>query len=164
MNRAKISGFSAVRIESAVAQLIADHRHVEACFARYHLADDEARWNDLLQTALLALKVHMRLEEDIFYPAYLAATKNAGTRLHDTLAEHAMASEIIADLENHDPADWYYETKVHTLWKVVRPHMALEESLGGMLDVTQLVGVDLLSLGYQMTVRREELMEMFSPH
>ena len=147
MNRAKISGFSAVRIESAVSLLVADHRHIEDCFARYHSSDDEGRWNDLLQTALVALKVHMRLEEDIFYPAYLAATKNTGARQLDTLAEHALAADIIADLESYDPGDWYYETKVHTLWKVVRPHMASEESPGGMLDATQLVGVNCLRWG-----------------
>ncbi len=161
MSRVKISGLASVRIENAVAQLRADHRQIETCFSRYYSEEDEARWSGLIQAGLVVLKVHMEVEEDIFYPALLAA-KNGATAHQVALAEHATAKKLIADLENYDPGGWHYETKVQALWKMVQAHMASEESRGGMLDAAQLAGIDLLTLGQQITLRREELLELFS--
>jgi hypothetical protein len=78
------------------------------------------------------------------------------------MVEHKTAKSIIADLENHDPGDYHYERKIHVLWSLAKSHMTAQETRGGMLDPKLLTRMDLLELGQQITLRRDELLEMFS--
>ena len=123
------------------------------------MEDSEGKWDALMKSTLTALKVHMELEEEIFYPAYLAAT-NAVDRHHDAMVEHEGAKKLIADIENSDPGDDYYEAMIRVLWKMVKDHMTDEERSGGMLSILQAPTMDLLEIGRQIAIRREELVEL----
>jgi hypothetical protein len=142
-------------------QLRADHRHIEERFSKYYTEDNEARWSHLIETALLSLKVHMALEEEIFYPAFVLASSQV-ERCPNAMVEHTKAKRIIAELEYADPGDNHYERKIAVLWSLAKSHMTAQETRGGMLDPKLLTRMDLLELGQQITLRREELLEMFS--
>jgi hypothetical protein len=53
----------------AIALLKKDHREVEGWFDEYEQTEAEAEKLALFGKIALALKVHTRIEEEIFYPA-----------------------------------------------------------------------------------------------
>ncbi len=57
----------------AIELLESDHRHVEAWFADFDSATTMARRQTLAERICRALRIHMRIEEEIFYPAFLEA-------------------------------------------------------------------------------------------
>src|ERR1700751_592231 len=62
---------------NALELLEQDHRQVEEWFDEYdELSDDEPRKAELAEKLCLALKVHTKIEEEIFYPQAREATKD----------------------------------------------------------------------------------------
>jgi hypothetical protein len=74
--------------------------------------------------------------------------------------QHEGAKKLIADIENSDPGDDYYEAMIRVLWKMVKDHMTEEERSGGMLSILQAPTMDLLEIGRRIAIRREELVEL----
>jgi len=100
----------------------------------------------------------LELEEEFFYPAFLAATCEI-PRHHDSMVEHEVVKKLIADIENSDTRDEFYRSMVRILWKTIKGHMAEEESAGGVLASASTTTMDLSTLGLQIASRREELLE-----
>ena len=59
------------KAQDAVALLKADHREVEELFAQFEKAKGEGRKQELATKICTALKVHTKIEEEIFYPEFL---------------------------------------------------------------------------------------------
>jgi hypothetical protein len=66
---------SASSSKDAIALLKADHKEVAGWFAQFEKASADSRKNDLAAKICNALHVHTAIEEEIFYPAFLAATE-----------------------------------------------------------------------------------------
>ena len=152
----KIDG--AVGDENAIAMLRQQHRQIERQFARYERETSESQWGVAGKDALTMLKMHMEVEEEIFYPAYLDATDEQ-ERHHDAMVEHEAAKKLIEDIEYSDPADEYFEAMMRVLFKIVRAHTVEEEAPGGMFDVVRRAGVDLKKLARSMAAKQAELEE-----
>jgi len=58
----------------AIQLLKADHRQVEEWFAQFDKAKGDSRKAQLAAAICDALTVHTEIEEEIFYPAFLAAS------------------------------------------------------------------------------------------
>lgn len=143
----------------AVELLESDHRHVEAWFADFAHATTMARRQTLAERICRALRIHMRIEEEIFYPAFLAAV---GDRpLHDEAeAVHDQAREVIADIEACDAGDDpTFRGLVSALARMVDRHVIDEERPGGMFDAARRSGLDLRELGARLEHRKLELMD-----
>ena len=141
----------------AVALLKADHRQVAKWFAQFEKARTSSRKANLAGKICTALTVHMAMEEQIFYPAFITATKDADMH-HEAVVEHAGAKHLIRQIENSGPADDYFDSKVHVLAEMIKHHVKEEEQRGGMFAEARASKMDLSALGAQLHERKRELM------
>jgi hypothetical protein len=144
--------------ENAIAMLRQQHRQIQQQFARYEQEMSESQWGAAVKDALTALKMHMEVEEEVFYPAYLEATGDQ-ERHHDAMVEHEAAKKLIEDIEYSDPADEYFEAMMRVLFKIARAHIVEEEAPGGMFDSARRAGIDLKKLAKSMAAKQVELEE-----
>ena len=142
----------------AIAVLKADHRDVEDAFEQFKKARDDDRRQELATQICNALKVHTTIEEEIFYPAFLAATGDTDLH-HEAEVEHDGAKKLIAEIEASSPADEYFKAKVSVLSEMIKHHVNEEEKRGGMFSEARHADMDLVALGEQLTARKAELEE-----
>lgn len=142
----------------AVALLKADHKEVKEWFAEFE-SSRSAKRKQLLATKIChALTVHCEIEEEIFYPAFLAATKDKDMH-HEAVVEHNGAKELIAQIERSDPSDDFFDSKVHVLAEMIKHHVKEEEQKGGMFDEARQSKMDLQTLGADLLDRKKQLMD-----
>src|SRR3954464_15486258 len=97
------SNGKSVSASNAIALLKADHREVTAKFEEFKKARSADRKQQLAQTICQALKVHSQIEEELFYPAFLQATKDKDLH-HEAIIEHAEAKHLISEIEAASPS------------------------------------------------------------
>lgn len=141
----------------AVALLKADHKQVKIWFEQFQKSRSAKVKQKLATDICKALTVHTEIEEEIFYPAFLAATKDKDMH-HEALIEHDGAKKLIADIENSSPADDYFDSKVHVLSEMIKHHVKEEEQPKGMFAEAKQSKMDLQALGEQMFARKSALM------
>ncbi len=142
--------------QDAIALLKADHRQVEQWFEQFEKARDEERKLTLATKICNALRVHTTIEEELFYPAFLAATEDKDLH-HEAEIEHDGAKKLIAAIEASGPDDDYYDSKVKVLSEMIKHHVKEEEQPGGMFAEARKSDMDLVALGEQMAARKSEL-------
>ena len=141
----------------AIAMLKADHRKVEDLFEQFEKARTDARRSSLAHDICTELKIHMMLEEEIFYPAFEG--KIDGDDIGEAFVEHDSAKVLINDIEASGLKDEYFESKVHVMSEEVEHHVKEEEEPGkGVFAQCRKTDVDLVALRDQMLARKEELM------
>lgn len=142
----------------AVALLKADHKQVKTWFEQFEKSRSDKVKQQLADNICKALTVHTEIEEEIFYPAFLAATKDKDMH-HEALIEHDGAKKLIAEIEKSSPDDDYFDSKVHVLSEMIKHHVKEEEQPAGMFaEAKQARKLDLKALGAQMSARKSELM------
>jgi len=100
--------------------------------------------------------VHTEIEEQIFYPAFLQATKDKDMH-HEAVIEHGGAKRLIAEIEASDPSDDYFDSKVHVLSEMIKHHVKEEEKSDGMFAEAKKSKMDLADLGRQLLERKRAL-------
>ena len=142
----------------AVALLKADHKQVKEWFEQFESARSDKKKLELATNICNALTVHTKIEEEIFYPAFLAATKDKDMH-HEAIVEHDGAKKLIAEIQASGPDDDYYDSKVHVLSEMIKHHVKEEEQKDGMFaEAKQARKMNLVELGAQMFARKSELM------
>jgi hemerythrin superfamily protein len=142
----------------AVALLKADHKQVKTWFGQFEKSRSDKVKQQLADNICKALTVHTEIEEEIFYPAFLAATKDKDMH-HEAVIEHDGAKKLIAQIEKSSPADDYFDSKVHVLSEMIKHHVKEEEQPSGMFaEAKTSKKMDLKALGAQMFARKKELM------
>jgi hemerythrin superfamily protein len=142
----------------AVALLKADHKQVKTWFEQFEKSRSDKVKQQLADNICKALTVHTEIEEEIFYPAFLAATKDKDMH-HEAIVEHDGAKKLIAEIENSSPDDDYFDSKMHVLSEMIKHHVKEEEKPAGMFaEAKQSRKMDLKALGAQMFARKNELM------
>jgi hemerythrin superfamily protein len=142
--------------KDAIALLKADHRQVESWFEQCLKAKKDDRKQALAGKICNALKVHTRIEEEIFYPAFLRATQDQDMH-HEAEVEHAGAKRLIAEIEGLTPDNEYFDPKVKVLSEMIKHHVKEEEKPGGMFAEARKSSLDLDDLGRRMAERKKEL-------
>jgi hypothetical protein len=146
----------------AIGVLKKDHREVEGWFDEYEQLEAEAEKLELFNKIALALKVHTRIEEEIFYPAERGEVED--DLLDEAYVEHDGAKKLIAEIEAMKPSDDYYDAKVKVLGEYVKHHVKEEEQPGGVFAQAKRGDEDLDQMGEQLKARKEQLMaEMGAP-
>lgn len=140
----------------AIALLKADHRQVEGWFSQFKKSRADSRKGSLAGKICDALKIHMWIEEEVFYPAFLVATRERDLH-HEAEVEHASAKKLISEIETMAPADDYYEAKVKVLSEMIKHHVKEEEQPGGMFAEARKSELNLDDLGKRMRARKEQL-------
>jgi hemerythrin superfamily protein len=141
----------------AISMLTAEHREVSAMFKQYEELGDRAKAakKKLADQICTALTLHTSIEEEIFYPALREKSKEAADILDEALVEHAGAKDLIAQLQEMDPEDDLYDAKVKVLGEQVEHHVGEEEK--EMFPVAKKAGLDMVALGEEMAMRKDEL-------
>ena len=86
-------------LQDAVTLLDDDHNEVIGMFEQYKAARDARNQQMIAAQIAQALLVHMKIEEEIFYPAFQRATGDQEL-LKDANKEHQEARELIDRIEN----------------------------------------------------------------
>jgi hemerythrin superfamily protein len=147
---------NAAALGSAIALLKKDHREVEGYFEQYEeLKDDKAK-AELAKKICTALKVHTRIEEEIFYPKARQATQD-NDLLDEALVEHAGAKSLIGQIESMRPGDDLYDAKITVLGEQIKHHVKEEEE--ELFPEIEDSKMDVVAVGKQMAARKAELME-----
>lgn len=150
------SGRATMSGNDAVSLLMRDHREVEKLFKQYEKAkDDNAEKQQIFQQIAMELKVHTRIEEEIFYPASRQYVSDEEV-VNEAVVEHASAKDLITQLEGMRPADQYYDAKVKVLQEVIEHHVEEEET--EYFPECRKSEMDLKGVGAQIDMRKRELM------
>lgn len=137
--------------QDATILLDEDHNEVIRMFEQYKAAHDSRRQQVLAAQICQELLVHMQIEEEIFYPAYIHATGDR-ENLKDGLKEHQEARELIATIQN----DRENGKLMLELEDAILHHVNDErEKMFPKARKTQ--GLDLMQLAEQLEVRKMEL-------
>lgn len=147
---------SAKRDPLAVRLLKQDHREVEGWFDEYEQLEADAEKLELFNRIALALKVHTRIEEEIFYPEARGDVEE--DMLDEAYVEHDSAKKLIAEIEAMKPADEFYDAKVKVLGEYIKHHVKEEEQPGGIFAQAKKGDEDLDAMGERLKARKEELM------
>lgn len=139
----------------AVELLIRQHREMESLMEDICKASDAER-KPLFVRVADQLTVHIKAEEQIFYPAAHAARTEDD--LLESLEEHLSLKRLLADLLELEPQDKAFEPKFKVLKEQVEHHHREEEEhlfpavlkmIGA--DERSAVGANMLSLQAQLT-------------
>ena len=145
---------------SAIDLLKQDHREVEMLFKEFeqlHEQGDDAATEPVIQTACNELKIHDKLETEIFYPAVRAQAGEEETDLLDEAeVEHDTVRQLIQKLEGMDASDEKKLAHFTVLMEYVKHHVKEEEK--EMFPKIRKMDVDFRALGQQMQERKAELM------
>lgn len=145
--------------KDAVALLKADHRAVEKLFDQYEKARSEDRKEQISQQICLELRVHMEIEEEIFYPTSREFLKDEDI-VNEAVVEHQSARDLIDQIEDMDPSDEMYDAKVTVLQEMIEHHVKEEEK--EYFPQTQKTTMDMKAIGDRLAARKDELMDEMS--
>jgi hypothetical protein len=140
----------------AVTLLKKDHREVEGWFDEYEQLEADAEKLALFNKIALALKVHTRLEEEIFYPEERGDVED--DMLDEAYVEHDGAKKLIAEIEAMKTGDEFYDAKVKVLGEYIKHHVKEEEQPGGIFAQAKKGDEDLDAMGERIKARKPELM------
>jgi hemerythrin-like domain-containing protein len=113
----------------AIKLLKEDHEYVKKALRAFEKMDhdDHAALKALVSQVCTALKVHTRVEEELFYPAARKAIKDEEL-MNEAEIEHDSAKSLIRQLERMKPDDPKYVATFTVLGEYVKHHVKEEES------------------------------------
>jgi len=141
---------------SAIDLLEKDHQEVDGFFDEYETLENTSEKEKLALKICLALTVHTQIEEEIFYPAIREAIDKSEL-IDEAIVEHASAKQLIAEIEEMDPADELYDAKVKVLGEQVRHH--IEEEEDKLFPEIESSELNLEALGKKMVERKAALLK-----
>ena len=140
----------------AVALLKADHRTVDGLFAEFEKATGSGKKKALAEQICMALTIHTKIEEDVFYPACEGAVEE--DLLEEAYVEHDAAKVLVAEIEAGGPGDEFYDAKVKVLSEMIEHHVEEEEKrVEGMFSQARKAGLDMDGLGQKMAEEKKKL-------
>jgi len=139
--------------ESAIALLMEDHEYVKKAFRAFEKMDEEDQ-PALVKQVCEALKVHTRVEEEVFYPAVRKAIKDEDL-MNEAEVEHDSAKALIRQLERMKPSDPKYAATFTVLGEYVNHHVKEEEE--EMFPKVRRARVNLKALGARLMGRKIRL-------
>jgi hemerythrin superfamily protein len=141
----------------AITLLTEDHESIKAMFSQYAALGERAIiTKKRLATQICAeLTKHVTAEEEIFYPALLAAGKDQQELVDEAIVEHASAMTLIEQILDMAPTEHLFDAKIKVLSELIEHHVKEEES--EMFPQARKAGLDLMLLGQQIAERKAEI-------
>jgi hemerythrin superfamily protein len=146
-----------MNMKDAIALLKQDHANVKALFKEFDGLGDRAfaSKKKLADKICLELTRHATAEEEIFYPALRAASKEAEDLVDEATVEHSSAKELIAQISEMDPHDELFDAKVKVLGEYIDHHVKEEE--GEMFPQAKKADIDLQTMAREIEARKDEI-------
>lgn len=136
--------------------LAADHRTVEELFEKYEGASGTERKRAIAERICNELKIHAKIEEEIFYPALQG--KIDEDLLKEAYVEHDGAKLLINQIAAGGPDEEFYDAKVKVLKEQIEHHVKEEEKeRDNMFQQARAADVDLEAIGERLLARKQEL-------
>jgi len=145
----------------AIALLKADHKKVRALLETLDKTDAPARRTKLLGQIETEIKVHARVEEEIFYPAFKrkADESEEMKMFFEAKEEHGLVDIMLPKVKSADPGSDEFGARAKVLKDLVLHH-AKEEEKEMFKAAKELFDRDeLKALGSRMQVRKRELLK-----
>jgi iron-sulfur cluster repair protein YtfE (RIC family) len=126
------------------------HRKVEGLFAEVDRAEDGETRRALLDEIAQNLELHMKVEEEIFYPAVRKIdAKDVEEQIDEAYEEHHVVKLVLAELPQLDPEDDRFTAKMTVLSELIEHHVKEEEK--EMFKIARKLGRDQLeAIGEEM--------------
>ena len=127
------------------------HKSVKALFKKVENTEDGRRRRQLMDEIANELKLHTKIEEEIFYPAVREiGTSKAEELVDESFEEHHVVDLVLAELPKVDPEDERFAAKMTVLSELVLHHADEEEKEMFPLCEKKLGRERLQQLGEQM--------------
>lgn len=144
----------------ALSVLERDHRLVERFFADFDQAAPQ-QLDPIGRRICKMLRVHTRIEEEMFYPAARNALRDAQP-IDRAEAEHANAKDLISEVEARTADAPDYVDTVRRLQALVEAHVREEE--GELFPQLRATDLNLEMLALALLDRRNTLMDVMGLH
>ena len=106
------------------------HKNVKALFKKVEQTEDGRRRRQLMDEIANELKIHTKIEEEIFYPAVREiGTSKAEEMVDESFEEHHVVDLVLAELPQVDPEDERFAAKMTVLSELVEHHADEEEDV-----------------------------------
>jgi len=150
---------------NAIQLLKDDHKKVKGLLAELVATTSRGtkKRSQLLARIAEELRVHVAIEEEIFYPAFKAAGEKTDddTMYFEALEEHRAAGELVLpDLEKTELASDKFSGRAKVLKELIEHHADEEEKEMFPRARKLLSAAELKALGEQMEARKGELLAM----
>ena len=104
------------------------HKSVKALFKKVENTEDGRRRRQLMDQIANELKIHTKIEEEIFYPAVREiGTSKAEEMVDEAYEEHHVVDLVLAELPTVDPEDERFAAKMTVLSELIEHHADEEE-------------------------------------
>lgn len=144
-----------VKAQDATTLLRADHKLVSDLFEEYEKTRSTSKKKDIVARICTELSVHAQVEEEIFYPAVKGALKDKEL-VPEATVEHATVKDLIAQVEGQEPDGEMFDARIKVLSEYVKHHVKEEQT--EMFPKAKDSKLDMMELGAQIAMRKEELM------
>jgi hypothetical protein len=140
---------------TALELLEQDHRQIEEWFDEYDELKNDDDKAELAEKICLALEVHTKIEEEIFYPQARKATKD-NDLLDEAVVEHSSARRLIEEIQSMEVGDQLYDAKMRVLGEQIKQHIKEEEE--ELFPEIESAKMDVQAVGKALAARRQELL------
>lgn len=104
------------------------HKNVKALFKKVENTEGGRQRRQLMDQIANELKIHTKIEEEIFYPAVRElGTSKAEEMIDEAFEEHHVVDLVLAELPTVDPEDERFAAKMTVLSELVEHHVEEEE-------------------------------------
>lgn len=131
-----------------------DHDKVKELFDQFKDAGDLRTKRKIVEEAIMELKLHAAVEEEIFYPAVRSQLDDEIMTEADE--EHHVAKVLIAELEEMDGKEEHFDAKFNVLAENIRHHIK-EEEYDMLPKARALDNVDMDEVGKKMIALKDRL-------
>jgi hemerythrin-like domain-containing protein len=118
--------------KDAIALLKEDHKKVRKLLGELGETSAKApsRREELLQTIERELKIHSKIEEEIFYPAFREAAEDQDDKklYYEAVEEHHVVDMVLGELKEAEPASETFAAKAKVLKDLLVHHAEEEET------------------------------------
>jgi hemerythrin superfamily protein len=146
---------------TATELLKRDHDRVRALFREYPENGDGGarRKSEIVGELIRELKVHAKVEEQIFYPTVLDRREKKSSKIvRESFEEHKIVETLLEELSGITPDDDQYDAKVTVLREAVEHH-AKEEEDDLFPEAEDLFSTEELeAMGAEIEDRKEEIL------
>ena len=139
-----------MRHAKALQVLRHDDRELQSMFHAFEKAP-EGEQEKLCREMVDALKMHTRIEEEVFYPFLRAATGD-DLLFEEAWIEHGTADQLVKELES-GPEGVHRHAVVKVLGEYVGHHIQEEEDR--IFPLVEKLGVDLDALGEELLEHKD---------
>jgi len=146
--------------DNALELLKQDHREVQTLFKEFEKLeqDGEEAVEQVIATACTELKIHDKIETEVFYPAIREQAQNEEIEdlLNEAEVEHTSVRNLIQTIEGMSASDEKRKANFTVLMEYVKHHVKEEEK--EMFPKLKQLDIDFEQLGQQLKERKAELM------